>query len=140
LASVTNREESVSRVDFFANTNLIGTAVSPPYQIEWKDKVDGQYALTAQVIDKQGGQAVSRPVNITIESVPDQGAHLCGTRFVTNGVFVFYYNKGVGFQTCVRASDDLKTWREYGVANFLFVDESASVSRRFYRIEQCLGQ
>jgi hypothetical protein len=60
--------------------------------------VDGQYALTAQVMDKQGGQALSRPVDVTIESVPIQGGHLWGTRFVTNGVFVFYYNKGIGGQ------------------------------------------
>jgi len=142
-ASVTNRDEEVSRVDFLANTNLIATATNAPYKVLWTAAEVGQYALTARVTDIQGRQAVSGPVNVTVEEVDYFGGRLWGIHQVTNGVFVLHYDKGAGFQTCIRASDDLVTWHDYGAVNLTggtFVDESASVPRRFYRIGQCLGQ
>jgi hypothetical protein len=81
-------------------------------------------------------------VNVTLEDVDVFGSRLWGIRRVTNGVFVMRYNKGLGFQTCIRAADDLVIWHDYGVASTsggIFVDEAANVGRRVYRIDGCYG-
>jgi hypothetical protein len=142
LASVTNRADEVSRVDFFANTNLIGTATNAPYRLPWTGQEAGQISLIARVTDSQGRQATSRPVNVTLEDVDVFGGRLWGIRRVINGVFVMHYNKGLGFQTCIRATDDLVIWHDYGFASTsggIFVDEAANVGRRVYRIDGCYG-
>jgi hypothetical protein len=57
---------TVSQVQFFANTTLIGTATSAPYSISWNNVQPGSYSLTAKATDNFNVTTVSNPVNITV--------------------------------------------------------------------------
>lgn len=55
-------------VEFFAGTNLLGTATTEPYTITWPNVPEGLYSLTARVTDGLGYQATSAAVAITVDS------------------------------------------------------------------------
>jgi hypothetical protein len=45
---------TVSKVDFFRNGTLLGTAVAPPYQFLWSNVLAGSYSVTATATDTNG--------------------------------------------------------------------------------------
>jgi regulation of enolase protein 1 (concanavalin A-like superfamily) len=55
-------------VEFFAGTNLLGTATTAPYDLNWLNVPEGLYSLTARVTDGLGYQATSTAVAITVDS------------------------------------------------------------------------
>jgi hypothetical protein len=65
-ATASDNNGSVSRVDFFAGTQLVGTAATAPYSITWNNASAGTYALTAVALDNAGASGTSSPVNVTV--------------------------------------------------------------------------
>jgi uncharacterized repeat protein (TIGR01451 family) len=60
----------VVRVDFYADTTLIGTATQEPFSVTWsKVATLGNYQLTAKATDDQGASTTSVPVVITVANV-----------------------------------------------------------------------
>ncbi|MDP3207741.1 MAG: Ig-like domain-containing protein, partial [Rhodoglobus sp.] len=57
---------TVSKVDFFAGTTAIGTAVSAPYTVNWSPSTAGAVSLTARVTDSNSGVVTSTAVSITV--------------------------------------------------------------------------
>ncbi|MBI3414041.1 MAG: proprotein convertase P-domain-containing protein, partial [Verrucomicrobia bacterium] len=73
-ATATDSDGSVSKVDFFANNTLIGTAtagVGNVYSITWNNVVANNYALTAVATDNLNANTTSSPVNITVNPAID---------------------------------------------------------------------
>ena len=64
----------VARVEFFAGTNLLGSATNDPsvlyfanpFRLRWADAAEGEYDLTARAVDNLGLASVSRPVHIRV--------------------------------------------------------------------------
>jgi hypothetical protein len=69
-ASAQDSDGAVTRVDFYADSNPIGTATSEPFSIAWTDVPAGSYALTARATDDAGATATSAPVGITVNDAP----------------------------------------------------------------------
>ena len=65
-ATASDNNGSVSRVDFFAGTQLVGTAATAPYSITWSNASAGTYALTAVALDNGGASGTSSPINVTV--------------------------------------------------------------------------
>jgi PKD repeat protein len=65
---------TVSRVEFFQGSTLIGTSTSAPYGFTWTGVAAGSYTLTARVTDSAGATAISAPVvvNVTSKVLPPQ--------------------------------------------------------------------
>ena len=75
-AMATDSDGSVARVDFFAGTNLLGTATNSPPGFTWTNVAAGSYSLTAQATDDRGGTSTSNPVNVTVTAVTGGGPTL----------------------------------------------------------------
>ncbi len=56
---------TISKVEFYHGTTLIGSDDSAPYSIDWNPGV-GDYILTAKATDNGGSVSTSQPVNVTI--------------------------------------------------------------------------
>ena len=64
MATASDEDGSVTRVDFYAGTILIGSATQSPYMVQWTPTV-GTHELTAVATDNAGGSATSAAVTVT---------------------------------------------------------------------------
>jgi hypothetical protein len=94
-ANVSDPDGTVSRVDFYVGTNLLGSDSSSPYGVSWSDAAEGSYVLTARAFDDRGGVGVSAPVNIII-GIP---APAFGDNFVNRGLVTGFANTVRGTNT-----------------------------------------
>jgi RHS repeat-associated protein len=71
-ATAPEDNDTVARVDFFANGTLIGTDTSRAFTFTWTNPTPGTYALTAVATDGQGAQTASaaRTVKVDATNVP----------------------------------------------------------------------
>ncbi len=65
-ANSTDSDGTVSKVDFYAGTTLIGTDNGSPYSVQWNSVTTGAYTLRAVATDSSGATTTSAPVNITV--------------------------------------------------------------------------
>ncbi|HKO96282.1 MAG TPA: SBBP repeat-containing protein [Pyrinomonadaceae bacterium] len=68
-ATASDVDGTISKVDFYAGANLIGTATVPVnglYSIVWANVNTGAYALTAKATDNANGLTTSAIVNISV--------------------------------------------------------------------------
>ena len=71
-ASASDSDGTVSRVEFYRGSTLIGTDTTSPYTYSWANAAAGSYTLTARAYDNNGGMATSTGVNISIGSTSNQ--------------------------------------------------------------------
>lgn len=62
----------VVKVDFYADSTLLGTSNAAPYSYTWHDATKGDYALKAIATDDQGATGESPVVNITVTNAPPE--------------------------------------------------------------------
>lgn len=67
-ANASDSNGSISKVEFYRGTTLLGTDTSSPYSFAWNSVAAGSYALTAKATDNQGATTTSSTVNITVGS------------------------------------------------------------------------
>lgn len=77
---------SVSKVDFYNGSTLLGTDTSSPYSFTWNSVSQGTYTLTTRATDNQGAVGTSSPVSITVNG----GSGGCSGKpqYVENGGYV----------------------------------------------------
>lgn len=73
---------SVSNVQFFAGTTLLGTDDSAPYSFDVSNLAAGWYPLTARATDNLGGSSISAVVNVLVNS--NRTVEVVGTSFSPN--------------------------------------------------------
>ncbi len=66
IATTVTGPSPIVLVEFFQGTNLLGTATSGPYTINWANVPEGIYSLTARVTDGLGYQVTSAAVKIIV--------------------------------------------------------------------------
>lgn len=65
-ASASDSDGSISKVDFYSGTSLLGSSVAAPFQLTWNGIAAGSYSLTAKATDNAGATAVSSEVVVTV--------------------------------------------------------------------------
>ena len=65
-AAATDSNGSVTRVDFFNGTQLLGSDTSAPYSYTWGSVAAGTYSLTAVAYDNGGASTASAAVSVTV--------------------------------------------------------------------------
>ena len=65
-ANASDADGSISRLDFYAGTSLIGTDNTAPYSVQWDSVAAGAYSLRAVAIDNSGSTTTSSAVNISV--------------------------------------------------------------------------
>jgi chitinase len=61
---------TVSKVDFYNGTTLLGTDTSSPYTFSWTNVAVGTYTLTTKATDNQGAVGASAPITVTVNGTP----------------------------------------------------------------------
>ncbi|HEU4507660.1 MAG TPA: Ig-like domain-containing protein [Pyrinomonadaceae bacterium] len=70
-ATAADSDGTISKVEFYRGTTLMGTDTTTPYSVVWSGTVKGNYELTAKATDNRGGTATSPIVSITVTSSPN---------------------------------------------------------------------
>ncbi|WP_329089708.1 glycoside hydrolase family 48 protein [Streptosporangium sp. NBC_01469] len=65
-ANAADSDGTVSKVDFFNGTTLLGTDTTAPYAYNWTNVAAGSYSLTSRATDDKGAATTSAPVGITV--------------------------------------------------------------------------
>jgi hypothetical protein len=65
-ATATDSDGTISKVDFYRGTNLLGTATSAPYSYTWTNVAVGTYSITARVTDNKGAVTTSSAASVTV--------------------------------------------------------------------------
>jgi len=72
-ANATDSDGTISKVDFYNDTTLIGTETSAPYTLSWNSVAAGSYALTAKATDNSGASTASGAVSISVNAAQVHG-------------------------------------------------------------------
>jgi hypothetical protein len=72
-ASASDSDGTISKVDFYSGTTLIGTSTTAPFQMTWSNVPSATYSLTAVATDNGGATATSGAVSITVSAGPSNG-------------------------------------------------------------------
>jgi sulfur relay (sulfurtransferase) complex TusBCD TusD component (DsrE family) len=67
-ADASDSDGSITKVDFYRGSTLIGTATSAPYTAAWNNAGTGTYSLTARATDDKGGVTTSAARSITVKA------------------------------------------------------------------------
>jgi hypothetical protein len=84
-ATASDPDGSVTNVQFYAGTNLIGSDATPPYTALFGGVQAGTYVLTARAIDNQGVAGTSSPVIVTVIAAPPRFDDTFANRGVIQG-------------------------------------------------------
>ena len=68
VASAADSDGTISKVDFYAGTTLVGSATASPYTASWVGVAAGTYALKAVATDNGGLATTSATVSITVSA------------------------------------------------------------------------
>jgi hypothetical protein len=64
LALIRTAYPKISRIDFKANNQIIGTSSTRPYQLNWQPTQAGNFALTAEAVLSNGTIVTTPTVNV----------------------------------------------------------------------------
>ena len=68
-AAASDTDGTISGVDFYVGTQLVGTDTSSPYSAAWSNVAAGSYSLTAVARDNSGGTRTSAAIAVTVTAV-----------------------------------------------------------------------
>ncbi len=69
-ATAADADGTVSKVEFYKDGALLGTATASPYTFTWSNVAPGNYTLTAKAYDNAGATTTSTPVAISVSALP----------------------------------------------------------------------
>ncbi len=70
LTSVTDSDGTISKVDFYRGTTLIGTSTTFPFTYTWTNIPSGNHSLTAKATDNKGATSTSAAVSLVVNTPP----------------------------------------------------------------------
>ena len=65
-ATAADTDGTISKVQFYEGSNLLGTVTASPYSFTWNNVPSGNYTLTAVATDDAGSSTTSAAVNIVV--------------------------------------------------------------------------
>ena len=83
-ANALDSDGTVSKVEFFQGSTLLGSVTGSPYSFTWNNVSAGNYSLTARATDNSGAATMSSPVSVTVTASVAQVAFVTGTTLNTS--------------------------------------------------------
>ncbi|HET6975524.1 MAG TPA: Ig-like domain-containing protein [Pyrinomonadaceae bacterium] len=71
VANVSDTDSTITKVDFYQGSTLIGTSTTFPYTYNWTNIPYGTYTITARVTDGHSAVTTSSPVTFIVNSAPN---------------------------------------------------------------------
>jgi len=98
-ASATDSDGSITKVEFYRGSALIGTSTTAPYSVVATNVPTGTYTLTAKAYDNAGASTTSGGVSVTVTAAPNivftgpvDGSVIYSSQVVINNLLNIYYD------------------------------------------------
>jgi endoglucanase len=120
--------DSISKVNFYADGRLIGTATSAPYTVNWTNVAPGNYSVAAQAVTASGKSAYS--ASIPVEAIN----YVARTPKYADAISINFVSYAVTPMAPAEIAGvvPLANWNQAGVANSgtmnNLVDENGSAT------------
>ena len=75
-ASASDSDGSISKVEFYADGDLVGTATAAPFMASWTDVQAGSYDVVAKAYDNDGASKTSSTAVVTLGSTSGKTIHV----------------------------------------------------------------
>jgi Bacterial Ig domain/Secretion system C-terminal sorting domain len=72
-ADASDADGSISKVEFYNGTILLGHSDTAPYTFTWDNVASGSYIITAKAYDNSGASVTSSPISVSISVAHDAG-------------------------------------------------------------------
>ena len=138
-ANVSDSDDTVSKVDFFAGATRLGTVTNPPAQVNFTvtDLAAGTYAFKAVATDSRGATNTSASISVSI--VAPSPIVLSSTERLSSSSFQFSYSTDPGLSYVVQRSSGLPNWtplqtNKAAGTSQVFLDNNATGAFNFYSI------
>jgi O-glycosyl hydrolase len=69
IATADDVDGTISKVDFYNGTTLLGSDATSPYSFAWANIIAGTYSITAKATDNKNGVTISSPITIMVNPV-----------------------------------------------------------------------
>jgi len=99
-ANASDSDGSISKVEFYNGTTLVGTATASPYTVTWSNVAAGTYSLTAKAYDNANATTTSSAVSITVN-----GSNQAPTVSITSPTNGATYTAPASISITANASD-----------------------------------
>jgi xyloglucan-specific exo-beta-1,4-glucanase len=86
-ANAADADGTVSKVDFYNGTTLLGSDATSPYSFAWSSVAAGTYSLTAKATDNAGAITTSAAVSISVTAASNQAPTVSITSPANNASF-----------------------------------------------------
>jgi hypothetical protein len=138
-ADASDSDGSITNVQFFSGTALLGADSTAPFGITVSNLAAGAYALIARAFDNLGASTDSAPINITITSNTPSATLIVNPR-LQDRVFLFSFATQPGAPYAVEFTSSLTPIDWHTLTNFTATGSSATVTnpipgtQQFYRV------
>ena len=135
-ATASDTAGSVTNVQFFQGTGLLGNVASPPYSFPVNGLAAGNYVFSAVATDNLAQTATN---SITVHVITPAPITLAGAQWISGAGFRFSHAADPGLSYVVQRSGDLRNWIGFetntAASNPVVVlDNQASGPVGFYRV------
>jgi len=69
-AAATGAGNSITKVEYFNGSTLMGTATAAPFSFSWTNVATGSYSVTAKATDANGLTQTSTPISLSVNGLP----------------------------------------------------------------------
>ncbi|WP_086503372.1 Ig-like domain-containing protein, partial [Algoriphagus ratkowskyi] len=87
-SDATDTDGTITKVDFYNGTSLLGTDTSAPYSFDWNNLPIGNFSITVKATDNKGASTVSAPVVINVIEKANEAPKVNITAPSTNSQFI----------------------------------------------------
>lgn len=127
---------SVTNVQFFQGSNLLGNALSSPYSVSVRNLAPGTYTFSAVAMDNVGSSATNE---VTLSVVAPALIRLSAVQRLSATEFQFNYSATIGLSYVVQRSLNLTHWTALSTntataSSVVFTDHDAGGNLWFYRV------
>jgi hypothetical protein len=150
-AAASDVDGTVTKVDFYANSTLIGSSSASPYTLSWANMAAGTYSITAVATDNGGLTTTSASVGVTIVG----GAYTSIFKFISFSGTITYPQVNLAWSTSnatnsayfqIQRSSDNITFNDIDTVfyqslsgdtlNYTYKDISPLLGNNYYRIRR----
>ncbi|UOB18377.1 carbohydrate-binding protein [Abyssalbus ytuae] len=138
-AGASDADGSITKVEFYNGSSLIGTDYISPYTIQWQNVNAGSYAITATATDNQDASTTSAIINITVQAGnPDEANIALGKPVVVSSSETNTLTGSLAVD-----GDDTTRWSSiYSDSEWIYVDlqDTYNINRIILKWEAAYGE